>query len=162
MLKNLLFFSGVRSRFPPAKMPLWFIPALILAASGCLATQFVTEDSIPSSLSDSCLSALVADVACPRQVKGFGSGVYFKTGVLEEVCTTQCVAALQSWQDDALSTCDEELDTVEMDNSSQVPASFILILFAYHLNKGCIRDGEQWCHRFSYEMSQGNATSQGQ
>ncbi|KAJ0414307.1 hypothetical protein BJY00DRAFT_318933 [Aspergillus carlsbadensis] len=100
-------------------MPLWFIPALILAASGCLATQFVTEDSISSSLSDSCLIVLVADVACPRQVKGFGSGVYFETGVLEEFCTTQCVAALQSWQDDALSACDEELDIVEMDDSSQ-------------------------------------------
>ncbi|KAL4862240.1 hypothetical protein BDV12DRAFT_203237 [Aspergillus spectabilis] len=125
-------------------MPSWSIRALALAATGCFATQFVTEDSLPSSLSDRCLNVLAADVAC----------------VLEEVCTTQCLNALQLWQDDALSACDEDSDIVEMDESTPVPASFIPILFAYHLNKGCIRADEQWCHRFAYEMSEGNATSQ--
>ncbi|KAL3458145.1 hypothetical protein BJX64DRAFT_302108 [Aspergillus heterothallicus] len=72
----------------------------------CAATQFLTKDTLPEgSISEACAEALIADIACPAQVRSFPNSRYFPEAALEEACTVSCTAALANYKDEVASSC---------------------------------------------------------
>ncbi|KAL2817249.1 hypothetical protein BDW59DRAFT_166063 [Aspergillus cavernicola] len=123
------------------------------------ATQFITENTLPSdSLSSGCAEALAADVACPRQIGSFTTGMYYPVAALEEACTASCQDALASYEEAVGAACSDS-EVYDITESHAAPVSFIPTLLYYHFNKACIEDDGRWCNQVAASSSSENDTA---
>lgn len=130
--------------------------AIALAVYSCQAIQLLTEDTLPSdSLSRGCVDALVADVACQRQIVAFGAETEITTAALEESCTSSCRDALGKYEASVGAACTKS-DVYDISETRTVPVSFLPTLLYYQFNKTCIQDAGRWCHEVLFGVSNGN------
>lgn len=140
---------------------LTFTSLLFLLISPSLAFEFFTLATLPSeSLDPGCITALTADVACPRQLGAFTQGGYFPVDALEEVCTTTCATALGSFQNSVSAACVGE--TYYISGTRTAPIDFLPTLLFYAYNRTCIKDGERWCNYVAFQAAGGTNPSKRQ
>lgn len=130
--------------------------AIALAVYSCQAIQLLTEDTLPSdSLSRGCANALVADIACQRQIVAFGAETEITSAALEESYTSSCRDALGKYEASVGAACTES-DVYDISETRTTPVSFLPTLLYYQFNKTCIRDNGRWCHEVIFRMSNDN------
>jgi hypothetical protein len=156
LLSAFAIFHLAARALPQATMKLQHVHSVLISlVQTCVATQFLTRETLPEgSFSETCVEALVADIACPLQVSRFSNGRYFPDAALVDACTPSCSSALASYGDDILSSCGES-DYYEISDSDLVPAAVIPLRYRYYYNKTCIQDGDRWCHGFAREVAEG-------
>lgn len=129
---------------------------IALAACSCQAIRLITKDTLPSdSLSRECADALVADVACQRQVVGLEADSEITSAALEETCTASCRDALGKYEASVGAACTES-DVYDISETRTAPVSFIPTLLYYQFNKTCIQDTGRWCREVVFGKSSGN------
>ncbi|EMD68574.1 carbohydrate-binding module family 50 protein [Bipolaris sorokiniana ND90Pr] len=134
--------------------------AIFTLLASCNAFQFITKNTLPSNdLSANCIASLTKDIPnCPRQISTFAKGSYFEADALEEACTADCAASISAYSSAANNACGPT-DVYNITDTRTAPISFVPELLYYYFNRTCLQDGNRWCNRVAYEMSNGTTPS---
>ena len=117
---------------------------LIIVPDVAKAVQLVSNNSIPTNLTQGCASALLTDVECSPAVKGLRIGSYYPQSVLNSTCTRQCASALSSYQSTVVSACGEQTWTGYEETT--MPLVVIPDMLRYLYNLTCLRDSNRYCN----------------
>lgn len=118
---------------------------ILLSLRGSNATQLFSEETAPADISQACLSALTADVACSRAVPRFRYGYFYSESSLSASCTSECEDGLKAYETAVVSACAD--DTWEgYDDEGDAPVSYIPSLLRYQYSLTCLRDSGRWCN----------------
>ena len=121
----------------------WLLVHYLLQAVD--AIQLFTPESAPAGLSEGCLSALTADVACSRPVPRFRYGYFYSESTLSSSCTPECEQALGTYETAIASSCAD--DTWEgYDDEGGAPISYIPSILRYQFSLTCLKEGGRWCN----------------
>lgn len=121
----------------------WLVVHCLLQAVDCI--QLFTSESAPAGLSEPCLSALTADVACSRPVPRFRYGYFYSESTLNSSCTSECEKALGAYEAAIASSCAD--DTWEgYDDEGGAPLVYIPSLLRYQYSLTCLKESGRWCN----------------
>ena len=110
-----------------------------------LAARFLSADTAPDNLSAGCLSALTAEVPCNALVGQFWTGYYYDQSMLTESCTSQCEAALSTYESSVVSACGGDTWS-GYDDEGGAPLALIPSVMRYNYALTCLQDSGRWCN----------------
>ncbi|KAI0109000.1 hypothetical protein GGR51DRAFT_513994 [Nemania sp. FL0031] len=122
----------------------WFLALTLFAQLGS-SIQLITNDALPSDISEGCQTALLSDVGeCSLTATKFRYGYFYPESTLSSTCTTDCASALVSFEKSVVSACSN--DTWDGYDDDGMPVAYIpgVMRFLYEL--ACLKDGDRFCN----------------
>ncbi|KAK3390168.1 hypothetical protein B0H63DRAFT_519403 [Podospora didyma] len=124
----------------------WLLPLLCLRfPQTALAIQLLSATTAPDNVSSGCLSALTADVPCGPLVPEFRTGYYYDEAMLNSSCTTQCEAALATYETSIVSACSGDTWS-GYDDEGGASLALIPSIMRYQYSLACLQDSGRWCN----------------
>ena len=130
----------------PVSCPGWKISAVSLSSIPCVvkAVQLVRNSSIPTNLTDDCISAFHSDVNCSPVVAALRTGSYYTEATLNSTCTTDCRTALSAYESRMISACGDQ--TWNGYEDTVMPVVIIPDMLLYLFNLTCLMDSNRYCN----------------
>ncbi|KAK8048097.1 LysM domain-containing protein [Apiospora saccharicola] len=120
------------------------LSVLSLLALDVHADRLLPVSYLPEGISSPCAAALSSDIACPRHVATLQSGLYYPQAILQDICTTDCAAALSSYHGNVVASCAS--DTWLGPGDEEQPVAMISETIRYHYNFTCLTDNGRFCN----------------
>jgi len=108
------------------------------------AVRLLSSASIPTNLTVLCVNALLADVNCSPVVASLRNGYYYPASTLNRTCTADCDTALNAYETDVMSACDNQTWNGYQD--TEMPLVIVPNLLRFQYNLTCLRDSGRWCN----------------
>lgn len=103
------------------------------------ATVMLYNDSLPSTLTTECSSALLADVAsCDPLVKSLRPDFFYPPASLTRICTSDCSTSLAGWLSSVRTSCGNQ--TVVADLEVEAAAAYIPGSLQFSYETACLKD----------------------
>ncbi|RMD40219.1 hypothetical protein DV735_g4913, partial [Chaetothyriales sp. CBS 134920] len=136
-----LFFSTERKHY--MALPILF--ALLQSyAFTVSATVLVYNASLPTTLTSTCLDALLSDVtACDPLVKNLRPDFFYPPASLARICTEDCLSGLSTWMSSVQTSCGNQ--TVVGDVNVEAAAAFIPGSLLYSFELACLQEDGRYC-----------------
>ncbi|KAH8194552.1 hypothetical protein TruAng_011287 [Truncatella angustata] len=116
-----------------------FLVDLLIVASTASATVLLYADSLPSTLTSECTTALTVDVtACDPLVRDLRPDVFYPPASLSRICTTDCSSAIETWRSSVQSGCGNQ--TISADLEVEAAAVYIPGALQYYFQNACLQD----------------------
>ncbi|RMZ82760.1 hypothetical protein DV738_g1688, partial [Chaetothyriales sp. CBS 135597] len=143
MLADLLLSAQRKLRWQSTTLPI-LLALFQTYASTVSATVLVYNTSLPSTLTSTCLDALLSDItACDPLVKNLRPDFFYPPASLARICTADCFLGLSAWMSSVQTSCGNQ--TVVADVGVEAAAAFIPGSLQYSFELACLQQDGRYC-----------------